>query len=915
LPAEVSSLVGRGPEVAVRERLRGGRVVTLTGPGGCGKTRLALRVATLVDGSFEDGARLVELASLTDSALVPAFLAETLGVPVREAADPMACVLRALADCELLIVLDNCEHVLGSAARVVVMLAERCRRVRILATSRERLDVPGEVVFPVPPLGLPEDGSVGAVAASEAGDLFVVRARAVSPEFALAAGNAAAIAQVCSRLHGMPLAIELAAARCPALGPVQLAARLEGHPGLLSGGVARPGRHRSLEALVSWSYELLGDAERRLLARLSVLRGGFELEVAERVAGAEPLAPQAVAGLLASLVGKSLVQVQAGAEMRYSLLEPVRQFAADRLAASAEDTVVHARLLGWALEVARSAEAALGSAGWTGWSDRLSADQSSIRAGLSWALGGGEPETGRELAALLARWWIATGRTSEAGQFLTTAASIPAAAAPGIQARVLLGAAWSAFHLGDNRRAAPLAADGMACARHAGEPQLEAWGRNLLAGLAWHDGDADLIVAESESSRALSGEGDPALASRAQVLLGMAAFLSGNLAEQERRCLLAVKLARMEAGQEVLALALTLWSLPAMVGGGIQPATMAALDEAVGVLAAHPDRFTETILRCSRAHLFAILGQLDAAETEVESCWAAGRSGANQLVEWLGPLAEARLAAARGDTNAAVGALRRTADGGRRVASVMFVPYALASLACMAAIAGDEPTAAAAVGETRAELSGRRQPITAAALGYAEGVMAWHRGELAGAEHIVREATAQWHRCGDRMDACDGVELLGVLAEARERPTDAVRLLAAAKAARQPLQYLVPGYTANRSAATSAASQARAVLGDERFAQAWAQGQQLTLDDAVAYASRKGGGRKRPPTGWASLTPAEREVVGLVGEGLRNDAIAARLFIAPGTVKVHLSHIFAKLGITTRAELAAQAAAQNLTGR
>jgi predicted ATPase len=293
LPAEVSSLVGRGPEVAaVRERLRGGRVVTLTGPGGCGKTRLALRVATLVDGSFEDGARLVELASLTDSALVPAFLAETLGVPVREAADPMACVLRALADCELLIVLDNCEHVLGSAARVVVMLAERCRRVRILATSRERLDVPGEVVFPVPPLGLPEDGSVGAVAASEACDLFVVRARAVSPEFALAAGNAAAIAQVCSRLHGMPLAIELAAARCPALGPVQLAARLEGHPGLLSGGVARPGRHRSLEALVSWSYELLGDAERRLLARLSVLRGGFELEVAERVAGAEPLAPQ-----------------------------------------------------------------------------------------------------------------------------------------------------------------------------------------------------------------------------------------------------------------------------------------------------------------------------------------------------------------------------------------------------------------------------------------------------------------------------------------------------------------------------------------------------------------------------------------------------------------------------------------------
>ena len=230
---------------------------------------------------------------------------------------------------------------------------------------------------------------------------------------------------------------------------------------------------------MSWSYELLGEAERRLLARLSVLRGGIDLEVAERVAGGEPLTPQAVAGLLAGLAGKSLVQIQACAAIRYSLLETVRQFAAGRLAASGEDTAVHARLLRWALGVARSAEAALPGTERTGWSDRLSADQASIRVALSWALGGAEPEAGRELAARLARWWIATGGYSEAGQFLTTAAGIPTAAPPGIQARVLLGAAWSAFHIGDNRRAAPLAADGIACARQAGEPQLEAWGRNL----------------------------------------------------------------------------------------------------------------------------------------------------------------------------------------------------------------------------------------------------------------------------------------------------------------------------------------------------------------------------------------------------------------------------------------------------
>ena len=609
------------------------------------------------------------------------------------------------------------------------------------------------------------------------------------------------------------------------------------------------------------------------------------------------------------------MHIRDGAAVRYSLLETIRQFAAGRLAASGEETAVHSRLLDWALGEARSAEATVGSTGWASWASRLSAGQDSIRAALSWALSGQEPEAGRELTARLARWWIATGRYSEAGQFLTAAAVIPAAGAPGIKARVLLGAAWSAYQLGDNLRAAPLAAGGITSAQQAGEPQLEVWGRNLLAGLAWHAGDADRIVAELESSRALSGQADPALAARAQILLANAAFLAGDLAAQDQHGLLAIELARTAASQEGLTLALTMWSLSAIAGAGIQPAMMAALDEAMDVLAAHPDGFTETIMRCCRAELFAIVGQLEAAESEVGLCWAAGRTGAVRLVEVIGPLAEARLAAARGDTATAVGALRRAADGGRRVTSVMFVPFALAGLACMAAIAGDESTAAAAVGEVRAELGGRRQAITAAALRYAEGVMAWHRGELAAAEHLVREATVQWHRCCDRIDTCDGIELLGVLAAARERFPDAARLLAAADATRRPLQYLTPGFTANRQAAARATSQAEHVLGDDRFTQAWQEGEVLTLDNAVAYATRKGGGRKRPATGWASLTPAELEVVRLVSEGLRNDTIARRLFIAPGTVKVHVSHIFAKLSISSRAELAAQAAAHDLTAR
>ena len=352
-----------------------------------------------------------------------------------------------------------------------------------------------------------------------------------------------------------------------------------------------------------------------------------------------------------------------------------------------------------------------------GVASRLSAEQDSIRAVLSRALGGHELEAGRELAARLARWWIATGRYSEAGQFLTAAAGIPAAAAPGIQARIMLGGAWSAYHLGDNRRAAPLAADGTARARQAGEPQLEAWGRNLLAGLAWSAGDADRIVAEIEASRVPAGQADPALAARAHVLLAHAAFLSGDLAGQHRHGLRAIELARTAAGQEGLVLALTAWSISAIAGAGIQPATMAALDEAPNVLAAHPDRFAETVMRRLRAELFATLGQLKAAETEVGLCWSAGRSGALRVVEFAAPLAEARLAAARGDTAAAIGALRRAADGGRRVGIVMQVPAALAHLACMAAIAGDGATAAAVVAEARAALGGRDQAIQPLGIG------------------------------------------------------------------------------------------------------------------------------------------------------------------------------------------------------
>jgi hypothetical protein len=259
----------------------------------------------------------------------------------------------------------------------------------------------------------------------------------------------------------------------------------------------------------------------------------------------------------------------------------------------------------------------------------------------------------------------------------------------------------------------------------------------------------------SATAPALLDQADQALASRARVMLANAALLTGDLAEHQRQAQRAAALARAAPGQEGLALALTVTAVAAITGAGITSATQAALDEAVTVAVKHADRFTETIMRHWRARLFATVGQLDAAETEAELCWAAGRNGAVRLIEVLGPLAEARLATATGDF-AAAAALGRAADGGRRSGVTQFVPVTLAARACLAAIAEDQLAAAATLAETRAALGERGEAITQATITHAEAIMAWHQGELADAERLARTATMHWHRCRDLMDAADG---------------------------------------------------------------------------------------------------------------------------------------------------------------
>src|SRR5579875_2147363 len=403
LPIELSRFIGREREIADVRRLLAGvasgpRLLTLTGVGGSGKTRLARRVAITLASSFPDGVWLVELAALTEPGLVARALAATLGVREQagpEGQPPLAQTLAvALAPKQLLLVLDNCEHLAGACADLVETLLQSCPDLRILATSREPLRVPGEVTWPVPPLALPPTDRplpLEDLAQVESVALFVDRARARRPSFTLTLANAPAIIAICRHLEGLPLALELAAAQIGALPPEQLAARLEDPPWaplhLLTGGRRTVPRHETLRATLDWSHALLTDIERTVFRRLAVFSGGFPLEAAEFVCSAEGISPADVCGVLTSLVDKSLlIALTQDSIARFRLLEPVRQYAWEQLRRSGEEVAVRRRHAQAFLALAEAAAPHLRSGGRGPWLARLEAEHDNLRAALTWTL-------------------------------------------------------------------------------------------------------------------------------------------------------------------------------------------------------------------------------------------------------------------------------------------------------------------------------------------------------------------------------------------------------------------------------------------------------------------------------------------------------------------------------------------------
>lgn len=516
LPPALTSFVGRRDEMEeVGRHLRSARLVTLTGAGGCGKSRLSIHVAQNLLQSFPDGAWLVELAPLSDPSLVTQEVAAVFGIREMAGRPLLQTLSESLSGRTLLLILDNCEHLIPGCFEIARTLVGACPKARVLATSRAPLGVPGEIVWRVPPLRIPA-AATGAprsrkeVGAYESVRLFVERASTVMPQFALTDENAEPIAQICSRLDGIPLAIELAAARIKVLPVGQILARLEDRFRLLTAGSSAALPHQqTLRAAVDWSYELLTDPERSLFQRLSVFAGGATLEGVESVCSGEGLTEDVVLDLMTQLVDRSLVipEEGAGGTARYRLLETLREYGKERLVAAGSDAVYRERHAAYFLRLAEAASPELMGPSQRAWLDRLEEEHDNFRHALAWAMASASGETALRLASALDRFWWMHGHWNEGRRQLEQILSSPAGSARSeARAEALQGAAVLARRQGAQAVAERYLNESLAIRHEIGNPRGIASTLQALGSLAHDRGHREQAQALYEESLAMFRE-------------------------------------------------------------------------------------------------------------------------------------------------------------------------------------------------------------------------------------------------------------------------------------------------------------------------------------------------------------------------------------------------------------------------
>jgi len=916
LPVQLTSFIGREAELAELGSLVGAhRLVTLVGEGGAGKTRLAAQVAAEVAEAHPDGVWWVELAQVADPDLVARAVMVALGIGDDRGFEPLERITRYLGERRTLLLLDNCEHVAGSAARMLDGLLRACPNASAITTSREPLGIPGEVVWRVPPLSLPGDVldtelSPEAVLGSEGVRLFVERALDARPTFRAGADNVATLAAICTHLDGLPLAIELAAARVRSLSPERILDGLADRFRLLTGGARTAvARQQTLQASVEWSHDLLGDHERTLFRRLAAFSGGFTLESAEAVGAGDPLETWEVLGLLSDLVDKSLVVFDGE---RYRLLQTIHGFANSQLLASGEANALRDQHAAYFLLTAESATDLLEREVRNELVVALEVDHDNLRTALEWSVAKEDDDLALRLVVALDLFWLAHGHFSE-------------------------GLSW-------HRRVLtriPREPSPMRC--------KAVWGIGHLS-LTCLEVANGLGIADVEEAVALARQlGDPALLARPLTDQGL---IQVFLAPEAAPATLGEALhAAQESGDEWAAYLALWWQAfywVFMRNRFDRAEPILSQLEAMGQRAGNLDclAWNDIVTGMAAWHQ----GRLADARTAMERARAGAKECADPLLEMHAVEWQTELRIAQGDYDGASALalqtavrLSRSLDGCRQG----FIEFGLAEVA----LARGELAEATRQADLLAPaIEGVGIPFKVEKLEVLRGRLALAKGNLAGARSAFERASAianqsgtPWmqvevhHVCGllawaegdpvaaeDRHHqaltleveygfrglAAETLEELASLSAAGESHAEAVRLFGAAQALREttgqtrwPLDQTV--YDADMI-------ELRAALGEEPFSKLWKEGIQLTLEEAAAYASRARGERKRPRTGWAALTPTELEVVALVAQGLTNAEIGQRLFISAGTARIHLSHIYAKLGVANRAQLASEATARGM---
>jgi predicted ATPase len=838
LPIQLTSFVGREEELAqVKRRLKASRLLTLVGAGGCGKTRLALQVAEDLTAEYPDGVWLVELAALSDPALIVQKVASAVGLSEESDRPLLETLTGYLCARHMLLVLDNCEHLISACARLAEALLRACSNVWILATSRETLGIAGESAFGVPSLPVPDPGrwlpaETGADSAAEllaypGVRLFADRAQTVLPDFQLTPANARTVAQICYRLDGIPLAIELAAARVRALSVEQIAARLDDRFRLLTGGsrTALP-RHQTLQALIDWSYELLAEAERALLDRLSVFAGGWTLEAAEAVCAEAGIQAVEVLDLLTRLVDKSLVLVETrNGEARYRTLDTIQQYAREKALHSGDAARVRARHLDFFVKLAETAEAHLRRADQFLWLNRLEAEAYNFRAALGWAQASGEAEAGLRLAGTLFWFWLLRGYVNEGRRWLEEMLALSAGSVGGlVRARALRAAGFLAVSQGDSGGGRSQLEASLALFREAGDQVGISDSLLGLGRTAYFQGNYPVARALFEESLAVGRAAGYAWGS-AQALyrLGMVLLIQGEYAP-----------ARLHFEESV--------------------ATFRALGDRWGLSYSLTALGEEALRRGDYATAHAVLEESRLVFQELGS--KSGIAMALSELGWLA-LSQGDYLAARACLEESL-ALRR--DVGHRVG--MAIAYNL--LGDVALHLGEYAQARALIdkGLTLRKEAGSKSGIAWSLqnLGY----LAQHQGEHQQAVALFEESLALFLELGNKIGVAECLEGLASESAAYPGPVAgsgaklaafggadrAPRLFGAAEALREAADTPLPPY--RRATYERDLAAARAHLDAAAFAAAWAEGRAMGMAPAVAYASPStaaSGDRLKPDPG------------------------------------------------------------------